>query len=80
MDRRFVGVDPVGGGGSGSIEVESWPCAGGKRVDVVGLGRGSKPVVFAEVVVCVGERWFSSYKIHREEEREVISKNLGDLG
>lgn len=43
------------------MDVESCPCAGGKRVDVVGLGKGSKPVELAEVVV--GERWFSNYKI-----------------
>ena len=51
FDRRLVGVDPVGGGGNGSMDVESCPCAGGKRVDVVGLGKGSKPVELAEVVV-----------------------------
>lgn len=56
FDRRLVGVDPVGGGGKGSKEVESCPCAGGKRVEVVGLGRGSKPVAVADVVVWVGDR------------------------
>lgn len=38
-----MGVEPVGGGGSGKSDGESRPCAGGSMVDVDGLGNGSRP-------------------------------------